>query len=347
MRIAVGLLGILLFINACKVRNDKAALNADNQQTIQPEGIKGVDKWFTAWEFMSTRKLDLPPVPAPAILLYDDKNVYTTSPVSTPDSAVPYAWPTFFEQKLPWKWGPHHGELTIPDGKKVPVGLMSFAASDSSGHPFFVMAAPAFWKTAGVESKELGLENLMTAVFLHEFTHTRQQTGMGAMVDSIERSHTFNNPELSDDIVQHTFQKDSNYVRSFRAEVSKFYEAAFARDKGDVKKLATEALAKLKKRQATYFTNDKAILKPLDDIFLSMEGLGQFAGFYWLQDPSGANIPFERAVEGMRRKRNQWSQEEGLAMFIILDRLTKPDWRNDLFGDRPKNIIELLTACTQ
>jgi hypothetical protein len=344
MKVAIGLLGMLICLYACKDGSKKTPTDTAHAQAAPPEGMKGIDTWFTAWEFIRNEKLGLPPALPPAILLYDDKYLYTTSAISASDSAAAFEGPKLYGQQLPWKWGAHNGELTIPEGKKVPVGLMSFAASDSGGHPFFVMAAPAFWKTAGVESKELGLDNLMTAVFLHEFSHTRQQTGMGAMVDAIEKSHTFKDPELSDDIVQHIFQKDSNYVRSFRAEVSKFYEAAFAVDTQQIKKLTREGLAMLKKRQSTYFKKDKTILKELDDIFLTMEGLGQYAGFYWLQHPSGANIPFEKAVEGMRRKRNQWSQEEGLAMFLILDKLTKPDWRNDLFGNKPKSIIELLTA---
>lgn len=347
MKASIVLLG-MLFLYACKGKGekDKRAVN-DVEQTAYPAGMKGVDRWFSAWEFVSTHKFELPPAAAPAILLYDDQFLYTTSTVSAADTATSFEGPALLGRPLPWKWNRHSGELTIPDGKKVPVGLMSFAASDSSGHPFFVMAAPAFWKIAGVESKELGLDKLITAVFLHEFTHTRQQTGMGAMVSAIEKSHTFKDPELSDDIVQHTFQKDSNYVRSFRAETDKLYQAAFAKDTQVTKKLTQEALAMLKKRQATYFIKDKSILKSLDDIFLTMEGLGQFAGFYWLQHPSGANIPFGQAVEGMRRKRNQWSQEEGLAMFLILDKLAKPDWPHDLFGDTPQNIIELLKTAIQ
>ncbi len=347
MKVTIGLLAIFLFLYACKDGSNRASTDKAYAPIPAPEGMKGVDKWFTAWELISTKQFGLPPVPAPAILLYDDKYVYTISPVSFPDSATSFAGPVFFEKSLPWRWGPHQGELTIPDGKKVSVGLMSFAASDSTGQPFFVMAAPAYWKTAGVESKELGLDNLMTAVFLHEFSHTRQQTGMGAMVDSIEKTHTFKDPELSDDIVQHTFKQDSNYVRNFRAEVSKFYEAAFAGDKEKTKQLTREALTLLKQRQSTYFIKDHSVLKPLDDIFLTMEGLGQFAGFSWLQAPSGANISYEQAVNGMRRKRNQWSQEEGLAMFLVLDKLTQPNWSNDLFGDHPKNIIALLEAQLQ
>lgn len=342
MKASIVLLG-MLFLYACKGKGEKDKTTINNTEEIAyPAGMKGVDKWFSAWEFISTHKLNLPPASAPAILFYDDKNMYTTSAVSSSDSATAFTGPALLGKQLPWKWRAHHGTLTIPDGQKVPVGLMSFAASDSGGHPFFVMAAPAYWKTAGVESKELGLDNLMTAVFLHEFTHTRQQTGMGAMVDAIEKKHTFKDPELSDDIVQHTFQKDSNYVKVFRVETDKFYQAAFAKDTQTTKKLTREALVLLQKRQATYFIRNKSILKSLDNIFLTMEGLGQFVGFYWLQHPSGARVPFTKAVEGMRRKRNQWSQEEGLAMFLILDKLTKPDWRNELFGNKPKNIIELL-----
>ncbi|WP_315822311.1 hypothetical protein [Paraflavitalea speifideaquila] len=126
-----------------------------------------------------------------------------------------------------------------------------------------------------------------------------------------------------------------------------FYQAAFAADKEEAIKITREALALLKKRQAAWFIKNHAVLKPLDDIFLTMEGLGQFAGFYWLQLLQGASLPYEKAVEGMRRKRNQWSQEEGLAMFLVLDKLTQPDWENDLFGDHPKNIIVLLEAAVQ
>lgn len=349
MKVTMGLLGMLLLLFGCKGNEakDKAERITDLEEIAIPAGMQGLDTWFTAWEFISAGKFGLSQVPAPAILLYDDKHVYTTSTVSQPDSAVHYTWPGFFDQKLSWNWGPHNGQLSIPDGSKVPVGLMSFAASDSTGHPFFVMAAPTYWKSAGVESKELGLDNLITAVFLHEFSHTRQQAGMGAMVDSIEKTHTFKDPELSDDIVQHTFKQDSNYVRNFRAEVARFYEAAFAGDKEKTKQLTREALTLLKQRQSTYFIKDHSVLKPLDDIFLTMEGLGQFAGFSWLQAPSGANISYEQAVNGMRRKRNQWSQEEGLAMFLVLDKLTQPNWSNDLFGDHPKNIIALLEAQVQ
>jgi hypothetical protein len=160
-------------------------------------------------------------------------------------------------------------------------------------------------------------------------------------VDEIDSTYKFDMP-LSDDIVQDHYKKDSVYVKLFHSEVNKLYEAAFAHNEKAARGLVGKALFLLKKRQTKYFKGERAILKELDNIFLSMEGLGQYAAVAWLTHPKGADMPFEKAVNGFRRKGSQWSQEEGLALFLILNRLTKTDWPNDIFGKKPKNIIELL-----
>ncbi|MBN4073041.1 DDE-type integrase/transposase/recombinase [Crocinitomix catalasitica] len=84
------------------------------------------------------------------------------------------------------------------------------------------------------------------------------------------------------------------------------------------------------------------MLKELDDIFLSMEGLGQYVGVAWLIHPKGGNLPIEVAVKGFRRNGRWWSQDEGLALFLILNRLTNPNWKDDMFGKEPKYIVALL-----
>lgn len=308
-----------------------------------PPGMNGVPKWFSAWDFVCQNKFG-PSATIPTIFLYDDSLYYSTASIAVTDQRFTAPGPG--GNLIVWYAGAHNGNLQIPDGQSVPLGLMSFAAADSAGHPFFVMATPGFWKNAGVESKELGLEKLITAVFLHEFAHTRQQRGMGAAVSAIEKKHPFNNPPLSDDIVQHLFSKDSVYVGKWKDETDLFYQAAFHQDKRTTKKLTCDALRMLHQRQAGYFTGDKEILRELDDIFLTMEGLGQFSGLYWLQHPSGAGFPFATAVDGMRRKRNQWSQEEGLAMFLILDKLGLKNWELNVLSDNPNTIVQQLgKAC--
>jgi hypothetical protein len=301
----------------------------------------GISHWVTAWEFVSDSIFHLSHNTAPELLFFDDEYTYTTSSISSP-GGTSFKGPSFWGRKLPWRMAPHGDSLILPDISKVPVGLMSFAAPTKNGNVFFVMAAPAFWKKAGIESPQLGLENMLTGVFLHEFAHTRQFKGMGRLVDSIEHQHPFTGINLSDDIVQDYFKKDSVYTSDFKKEINKFYEAAFTANKDSAIRLTQEALTMLKNRQLKYFTGDKAVLQPLDDIFLSMEGLGQFAAVAWLIHPHGGNIPFGTAVEGFRRKRNQWSQEEGLAMYLVLNKLEHIDWRKDIFGSHPKCVTELL-----
>ena len=136
--------------------------------------------------------------------------------------------------------------------------------------------------------------------------------------------------------------KDSIYTQRWREEVAKFYDAAFASTKEQSILITKEAITLYKKRQADYFSGDKLIFQKLDDIFLSMEGLGQYMSLAWLINPKGGNIDFATAVKGVRRGKSQWSQEEGLALFLVLTKLTKPDWANDMFGKYPKNVIALL-----
>lgn len=295
--------------------------------------------WLNAWEFTNRQLLSLPPDTPPEMVFYDDTWLYTNAAIA--GSRI--SGPGIYGQPLQWKKAKHADTLTLPDGQRVPVSLMSFAASTPEGKSFFVMAAPAFWKNAGVESSAFSLDKMLTGVFLHEFTHTRQQKGFGRQVDSIERVHTFKEVPLSDDIVQGYFKADSDYVRSFREETDAFYTAAEAKDKQQAKDAVRKGLRLLKARQARYFTGNKAVLKPLDDIFLSMEGLGQYVAVYWLMHPQGGNVNRETAISGFRRKRNQWSQEEGLAMFLALTRLqAEKNWITDQFNKKPRTIVDLL-----
>lgn len=297
-----------------------------------------LDNWFHAWELVDRELLLLPADRPPEMVFYDDTWVYTTAAIA----GSVMNGPRMYGKPLQWKKTRHGDTLTLPDGQRVPVGLMSFAAPAPDGRSFFVMAAPAFWKAAGIESSAFTLDKMLTGVFLHEFTHTRQQKSFGHLVDSIERVHTFQEVPLSDDIVQGYFKADSDYVRNFREEIDAFYTAAAATNEKEVKNAVRKGLALLKARQAKYFTGNREILKTLDDIFLSMEGLGQYVAVYWLMHPRGGRVNRDTAISGFRRKRNQWSQEEGLAMFLALTRLKEKDWVKYQFNKKPRTIVELL-----
>lgn len=304
-----------------------------------------LSKWLSAWELVSNNILQLPQDTIPDMLFFDKNFVYTTSTVSAPKGR-PFNGPMLFGKKLPWRKAPHQGKITLPNGQEVPVGLMSFAAPGKD-KVFFVMGAPDFWQNAGVQSKELGLDKMLVGVFLHEFAHTRQMKGFGQQVASFERNHKFEGMELTDDIVQDYFKKDSVFEKGFRQEAALFYEAAATKNKAEAKKILVQALAALKSRQQQYFIGDKAVLTTLDDIFLSMEGVGQYVAVAWLTHPKGGNVPHATALKGFRRNGKNWSQEEGLATYLALLNVTKINWAEDVFGPNPKTVISLVEDATR
>lgn len=277
-----------------------------------------IERWLAAWELTSQEILRLPEAPAPEMLFYDGACIYTTSAVSA-GGAQPVAGPLWRGAKLPWRALAHDGALTLPDGSRVPVALMSFTNATPETGPFFVMAAPAFWVENG-HGEEPGL----TGVFLHEFAHTRQVAGMGARIAPIDAA--WEPPgELNDDAVQKRFADDPEYVAAYLGERDLLYRAAAAASLAEARSLAAEALASMRERRARWFTGESAMFAEVDDIFLAMEGVGQWAAYAWLARPEGGALDREAAIAKMLGRRKWWVQDEGLALLLAVDRLL-PEW---------------------
>lgn len=293
-----------------------------------------IGKWLGAWELASRQILRVPDATPPEIVLYDSTCVYTTSAV-TAGGAAAGSGPALQGTALPWRALPHGGSLTLPDKSDVPIQLMSFTNSAPDLGPFFVMAAPSFWVQNG-HGEEPGL----TAVFLHEFAHTRQVRGMAARIGPIDATWPYPD-ELDDDAVQKHFDKDPEYVAAFMAERDLLYRAAEAETTAEARTLAAEALAMMRSRQARWFTGDKAVFAEVDNIFLSFEGAGQWTGYAWLKHPEGGRLDREAAIKKMLGRRRWWTQDEGLALMLAVDRLL-PEWPSLVFGETSIGAVDLL-----
>jgi hypothetical protein len=217
---------------------------------------------------------------------------------------------------------------------------MAFAAPKGDAGSFLVMAAPAVWEQAGVDSEHVGRDRLTTAVFLHEFAHTRQIQGFQAFISPLEEAWVFAE-ELGDDVVQDRFASHPGYRPAYEAERDLLYGAAAADGIDEVRALAAEALALMRARHARWFTGENALFALLDDAFLSFEGAGQWVGYAWLTHPQGGAVSPDVALAGMRRGGRRWSQDEGLALFLVLARLL-PDWPALVFAGQPIGALDLL-----
>jgi len=309
------------------------------------EFYKPVQQWFTAWELVSRHIYHVNQLRPVSFVFFDDTYVYSTSGVTVPQGEL-VRGPGLMNHSFRWKRMLHHDSLRLPDKQVVPVGLMSFA-SEMNGEgnvPFFVMPLPSFWEKSGVTSKELGTTKLVTGVFTHEFSHSQQMQNFGKKMTEFEKNNHFET-EFSDDIIQHLFAKDGAYVQAYTKEAETFYAAALAKDKDSTVFFAKQALALMQQRQATYISNKEQPLTTIDNFFLTMEGLGQYSIYAWLIHPQGGRVPAPVAVAGVRRGKKWWSQDEGLALFLVLEKLAPPaKWGPVMFSERTESIVDLLKS---
>lgn len=218
------------------------------------------------------------------------------------------------------------------------VGVTSFASrDDKTGSRFFVMALPSIWYAANVmKPGDRGL----TGVFLHEFSHTRQMDVLKPRFDVASAVHKLPD-DFTDDSIQKRFQTNPDYSASITQEIDLLIRSAEDPNVEQARTLARRALELMDARQNRFFVGEDAWLRPYDDLFLTMEGFGQWAAYSWLSDAKGAGMTPEAAKNRMRGSRKWWSQDEGLALFLVIDRLN-PGWAKRAFGSPPALGIELL-----
>jgi hypothetical protein len=286
-----------------------------------------IEKALGNWHIAERRELLLPPSPLPTIVAIDA----TCEFVATPRS----------DGRLVWQGTAHSETVSFPDGKTAPFGVMSFAApaegKTSSG--FFVMSLPSVWRAKGVESG-LGLERLMDGVLIHEMTHTRQFYFVNPRMDQLAAQYGLSD-DIGDDSLQDAYQANKDYVADYEAERDLLYAAALASTDSEAKTLARQALAKMRARRSKWFVGDAEKWKPIDDVFLTMEGLGQWAAYAWFTDKEGPNLDPVKVLPEVRRKRNRWTQDEGLALILVVDRLV-PGWQKLAFAQKPELAESLL-----
>lgn len=293
-----------------------------SQCAMSPDDRVWIENSLRAWEVVRKERLHLPGGFRPIIVVFDARCRFEAR------SGTPPAW----------HGEPHSGTIALPYGGAIPAGVTSFASGDEGKQPFFVMALPSVWRDAKIPSV-LGREAGLQAVFLHEYMHAQQTLYLKPVFARLNR---FNPPDdISDDSLQAKFKGDPDYVAAYEKELGLLQAAADEPDSARARQLARDALAAMRARQARWFTGDNAMWKVADDLFLTMEGIGQWSGYSWLSHPKGWGLSPELAERTMRGSGKWWSQEQGLALFLVIDRLL-PGWQGKAFRDEPMLGIDLL-----
>jgi hypothetical protein len=244
-----------------------------------------------------------------------------------------------------WDATRHGGQVPMPGGGSMAAGVTSFAMSDDkTGDSYFVMSTPTIWSKALKSSNGLGsLELLMTAVVLHEATHVAQMPTYGARIARLATVNTL--PEdFNDDSIQGRFEKEAAFKDSIGREVDLLLAAATARDRAAAVRMTREARDSMRARQARWFTGKDAYLTEAEDVFLTLEGSAQWAAYRWLTDARGGAVDPRAAFGSFGWRGRWWSQNEGFALFMALDRLAPGQWRRHAFGDGAKTVLQMVDA---
>lgn len=275
---------------------------------------------LTAWDRLDADRLRIARPVTPSITLFDQSCAYRLTSDRRGDFRVG-------ARRYRTEASPHAGQIALPDGNTVPANRLAFASPTSDGGMFFIMALPALWRADTAEARDPRLMSML--VFMHEFAHTQQAEGLGERVDAMLAKGL---PEdTNDDVVQNRFKARSGYAAAYAAERDLFYRAANATDAATARTRLAAAARAMKARRDRWFTGADAVYAEADDVFLTMEGTGNWAAWAWLTDPRGGNMSPADAAAFVRGAGTHWSQDQGLGVILAISRLI-PDWPRLAFG---------------
>lgn len=269
---------------------------------------------LASWDRLDRERLRIAQPVTPVITLFDQGCAYTLTPDARGDFRAG-------ARRYRAIGAAHSGEVSLPDGGTVPASKLAFASPLSDGRMFFIMALPAVWRADSNEPRDWS--RLSMVVFMHEFAHTQQAASLGVRIDDLLARGL---PEDSDDdVIQDRFGQQPGYLAAYEAERDLFYGSAGAPDTRSAREGLTSAAQAMAARRALWFRGPDALYAEADDVFLTLEGTGNWSAWMWLTDPRGGRLSPTEATAFMRGGRNRWSQDEGLGIMLAVDRLT-PDW---------------------
>jgi hypothetical protein len=287
-----------------------------------------VDRALEAWRFASREITGIGPVSDfQAVFFSADCVLQSGNALRSPTA-----------KGVNWIASPHHGTISLPDGSEIPAGVTSFV-SGKKGQPYFVMSTPSVWEAGGV-GEGSALERTMVSVLLHEGSHVAQigpyGPRLGALIEHNHLPDSFN-----DNAVQDRFQANEEFAASVKDETRLFLEAVAAKDEAEARILARQARRLMLERQARWQVGADAYFVEAEDIWLTFEGAGQWTGYQWQVHPRGGAQPPAEVMARFTKGRH-WSQTEGFALVMALDRIAGPGWKRHAYGDGARTVLEML-----
>ena len=307
--------------------------------TFPPTEIVWLQRALDGWDRVSRQFLKIDASPLPWIVLFDASCVWHLSPDASlsPDAVAVPTELSFAGNPVAVLALTHKGTILVPSGALVAVEMKaSTALYRNSRGAFFVMAMPSVWQTKDVSATTRG--EYLQGVFSHEMTHTRILVAINRRVRELARQNDLVYP-INDDVIQSQFSRTHGFEAAVNRERDQIYRAALEPDSIKQRELTVKALEMVRARQGRYFTGLTAPYAELEELFLTMEGVGQWAAYQLARMRAGGSDA--EALRLVRDNRKYWSQDEGMALFLLVDALV-PNWQSRVFAPAPTSPFALL-----
>jgi hypothetical protein len=335
-------MGFLLLLSGLAASVAPLGSPAHIHCALSPASHQWIQRALTGWSVIESDLLKLEHRALPWMIFYDSKCAWHVSPDrSNFAGAVTVPRPVRFRGKpIRIVATPHEGHLTLPDGRRVPAQRMSFAAPHKGpSETFFIMALPEVWRPIWKDD-EPRLEEFFLGVSAHELAHTTQVSALMKRIKALKNDGAPLPANLTDDTLEQMFKGDADYKTVFERERDLFFEAAAEPEDGRARAIARDALALLQERHNRFLSGEKEAFRTLEGLFLNMEGIGSWVQHRMAQrDP--ANFAEEESIFKTKGRSTTWSQGEGLAMLLLVDRFI-PSWQKRMLAPELASPIDLL-----
>lgn len=240
----------------------------------------------------------------------------------------------------------HTGSVRLPGGAEVPAAPLSFTAPyGDAGAAFFVIGMPPVWMRDARHAADPDLAWLIRAVLVHELTHTAQVATVYRRIDALA-ARVPDPGALNDDVIQARFDSVPGFRAAYQTERDLLFRAAAEPDPALRRTLAAQALAAMRERRTRYYAGADSVYAELEDVFLNMEGVANWASYQVALRHAGPAADPAEVLTRLRRGGRWWSQDEGLALFLVIDALV-PGWRARVFAGEPVSVLTLLEEGTR
>lgn len=305
---------------------------------------------LNSWESVCRDRLHLPLEPLPWVIFYDAHNEWQ---VAADPSWLPVHNSAGFTlhyngHEIPVEHTAHDelNRIHVPD--RAPVSADEpriFTAPYDDGKKSVVLCAVPALSGRGVpDMSPPEFARFLLGILGHEMAHTRQVTAVDARLKQLGARHRLP-ASFDDNIVEKSFAEVPAYTTIFKQEMDRFAHAAFPDNATDDPRINLQAaLALANQRREQFMIGDHATLAEIEEIYLMMEGIGQWVHFQvFLRSAPPGESQQHTAERFLQYTGTSWVQAEGFFMFIIIDR-EAPGWQQRFFANDFPSVFAVLEA---